>query len=621
MPLPLPSSVLALARRINWTWAVVPLGFGLSWMASHYAQQVNEREARHRFETAARDARHSVETELRTYTQAIYGLRALFSANPQVTRQEFDHYVGVLEPQSRLPAFAALTFARYVPAAQRAGFEQHIRHDDSLPSGPIAGFTIRAPESLPYHFVIDYVYPPEPVHESTIGIDITAEAVRRPALVQQVETGLLTSSGVPITALSRRLNSNLLPMRVMAYRQGAPLATAEDRWRAVVGSVGAAFYVRVLFDRALKESAPQLRLRVYDIGSTADPVDLDTGRGVLIYDNSRPDGYLYEQGTVTHGARFEQTLLINWATRRWAMQFSADEGFSRPADGGLPWLLLGGGMVATLLLLAWLQALARSRSHAEAARRAQSNFLGHMSHELRTPLNGILGYAQLLEMGGNLSAAQASGVRTIKASGDHLLSLIDDLLDIARIEAGRLDLHVGEVALAPFLQGVADIVRVRAAEKGIDFEHRPDPMLPPVVRADERRLRQVLLNLLGNAVKFTDRGCVRFHVTRIGLPGAEPGARVRFEIEDSGVGIGAPQLERLFRPFEQAGEAGRRRGGTGLGLVISRELVRRMGGEIEVRSTPGEGSTFAFELVLPVAAAEAATIPAPDGSSNHGHLS
>jgi signal transduction histidine kinase len=258
------------------------------------------------------------------------------------------------------------------------------------------------------------------------------------------------------------------------------------------------------------------------------------------------------------------------------------------------------------------------RVHAEQSSRAKTAVLANVSHELRTPLNAILGYAQLLQMGERLDARQRQQVATIQASGEHLLALITDLLDLARIEAGKLELAPSEVPLRELLHRVADIVRVRAEDKGVAFVVDVDPALPRAVMADDRALRQVLLNLASNAVKFTDHGSVRLAVRRAGTDGT-----IRFAVEDTGIGMDDAQLQRLFRPFEQVSTRERRAGGTGLGLAISRELVRGMGGELQVRSRPGEGSRFWFELPLPVVdarpidAAPARDIAAYDGDRRH----
>ena len=243
--------------------------------------------------------------------------------------------------------------------------------------------------------------------------------------------------------------------------------------------------------------------------------------------------------------------------------------------------------------------LVAAKENAEAANRAKSEFLANMSHELRTPLNAILGYAQILRRGAGHDPARDFAANTIGQSGKHLLTLINDILDISRIEANRLVLNPAGFGLGPFLQGVAGIAAMRAERKEIGFMFQPGEGLPAAVIADETRLRQVLLNLLGNAIKYTDRGEVRFIVAA--SDASREVVRIRFEIDDTGVGITPENIEHVFEPFVQIDVGRFRESGVGLGLPISRALVRAMHGDIFVRSERGKGSAFWFELDLPLA--------------------
>ncbi|HLO94940.1 MAG TPA: ATP-binding protein [Burkholderiaceae bacterium] len=240
--------------------------------------------------------------------------------------------------------------------------------------------------------------------------------------------------------------------------------------------------------------------------------------------------------------------------------------------------------------------LSQAKIRAEAANQSKSRFLATMSHEFRTPLNAILGFAQLLQMDEGLDESQRNKINLVRDSGEHLLALITDLLDMASIEAGKVRLQPATVDLRALLEVACDAVRLRVAEKRLAFLVSIDEKLPVRVRVDGQRLRQVLLNLLSNAVKFTDHGRLSLVAELLGQ--SPSSATVRIEVSDTGIGMNADQVSRLFQPFEQVADDARRSGGTGLGLSISQQLVRLMGSRIEVHSEPGAGSRFWFDLEL-----------------------
>jgi signal transduction histidine kinase/CheY-like chemotaxis protein len=237
-------------------------------------------------------------------------------------------------------------------------------------------------------------------------------------------------------------------------------------------------------------------------------------------------------------------------------------------------------------------ALQRAKEIAEAANLAKSRYVVGINHELRTPLNAVMGYAQLLDGDGTLPERAQKGLKVIRRSAEHLSGLIDGLLDISKVEAGRLQLARNEVVTRDFLEQLADMFRLQAKAKGVEFVLEGASALPPVVRADEKRLRQILINLLSNAVKFTESGKVSFK------------ARYRnqiaeFEVRDTGIGIRAEDLDRVFEPFERGSMSrAHLQPGMGLGLTITKLLVEIMGGEMSVTSAHGEGSVFRVRLML-----------------------
>ncbi|MEM9218799.1 MAG: ATP-binding protein [Cyanobacteria bacterium P01_F01_bin.150] len=259
--------------------------------------------------------------------------------------------------------------------------------------------------------------------------------------------------------------------------------------------------------------------------------------------------------------------------------------------------------------------LQHAKGAAEAANHAKSEFLANMNHELRTPLNGILGYAQILQQNSHLDPNQRQGLKIINQCGAHLLTLINDILDLAKIEARKMELYPQDFHFPSFLEATAEICHIKAQQKAIGFNFEMAENLPTAVQADDKRLRQVLLNLLSNAVKFTDVGAVTLTVEPVsapptqtetphnepGVPQLDAGSTIRFAIQDTGIGIAPDRVKQIFLPFEQVGSRDRNAQGTGLGLAISQQIVEMMDGQIQVSSTLGEGSCFWFDIHVPLA--------------------
>jgi len=263
---------------------------------------------------------------------------------------------------------------------------------------------------------------------------------------------------------------------------------------------------------------------------------------------------------------------------------------------------------------AMIRAKARAKlekERAEAANLAKSAFLARMSHELRTPMNAILGFAEIMRCDAGMSGEQRQNLEIINRSGEHLLALINDVLDMAKVDAGRMVVENTTFDLNEMVHEVTDLLRLRAEAKNLELVLDQSSDLPRYVHADVTKLRQAIINLVGNAVKFTEQGgvCLRLRA----LPGDSARClRLIIEVEDSGVGIAAADQQRVFDPFTQVGNSTHQIG-TGLGLAITRRFVDLMGGQIGVQSTPGKGSTFRVELPVDLADSPAPGVPVPAG--------
>jgi hypothetical protein len=314
----------------------------------------------------------------------------------------------------------------------------------------------------------------------------------------------------------------------------------------------------------------------------------------------------------------DAVLGVDYPAEEWSGAIDSARLASTAMVGIAALLLIGATMIICLLKQNLIQrkadqqAVTAARDAAEAANSAKSAFLANMSHEIRTPIAAVLGYADLLLDLKRDDPELTEYATIIRRSGSHLLTLVDDILDLSRIEAGKLQVEPTPTNPMQIAEEAASTLRVRAIEKGLALRVRcgqPDRM-PLTVLTDATRLRQILVNLVGNAVKFTERGNVTIDVAYEAPAHTGEAGTIRFAVSDTGPGISQSTLDRLFQPFAQGDEsATRRHGGSGLGLSISARLARALGGEITVQSTPGRGSTFTLSIAAPIAESPAAPAP------------
>jgi signal transduction histidine kinase/ActR/RegA family two-component response regulator len=386
-----------------------------------------------------------------------------------------------------------------------------------------------------------------------------------------------------------------------------PLANA-DPARSTTALVAVVLDAAAAIERQLESVRTSLAVEIFD----ARP----TPASVPVYST---------HAWAARGSPMEESLAIRLAGRRFWIRVSATRQFIQERPSTAPITVLQAGLGVSGVVLTIVLAMHRSRESAvvigralqerereaqrahaatTAAAAAKDGFIARVSHELRTPMAAILGHAEML-LDPQLSGDEREeSIRTIRRNGDRLLGLINDVLDFSKLEAGRMRVEPVPCSPVAVTQDAIALLRPSARAKGLELVSRYDFPLPAHVRLDPSRLHQILINILGNAIKFTDHGGVR---VRLRMEPAESGARLRIDVQDDGIGIAPEQIARLFEPFSQAdASATRRFGGTGLGLTISRDLARLMGGDLAATSEPGRGSTFT--ITLPCEATGGATV-------------
>ena len=552
--------------------------------------------------------------------QAVHGARGLMEASTEVSRNEWRHYVLSTQPYVR-EGLVGLGYIERVRRDRVPALEARMRAE-GLPQ-----FTVERSGDNEFLYVVTRIEPLE-ANAGALGLDVGSGTNRRHAAELAMETNAAAlSARIRVITADTETPGFLLFLPI--YTDGLPTDTVAQRTAALRGWVYASLRVDEL-TRGVAEAAEHLiDFTIYEEGQ---PPEL----GPLFVTNRGAQDALPTGLTATRP--------LDVLGKRWVFQFSSRPELQNFDRRALPFAVLLGGVLAsalsTLLTLALgdsrRRALAlverrtaelsranaqledaiaqaqRSAQEATRASLAKSQFLAMMSHEIRTPMNGVIGMTSLL-LESSLTREQRDYAETIRSSGDALLAILNDILDFSKIESGKLELEDASIDVRACVEGVLDLFAARASEKGLELLQDVADATPSCVRGDPNRLRQVLVNLIGNAIKFTSVGEV---VLSVHPAGEDEADGLQFSVRDTGIGIPPGAMNRLFQSFTQVDASTTRKfGGTGLGLAISLRLAQLMGGRLWAESAEGKGSTFHVIARLPVDRTVAAIEDADDGSA------
>lgn len=529
--------------------------------------------------------------------EVLHSIAALHRVEGRIERTAFRQFVD--SALRRQPELLAISWNPLIRAEHRTELEQSSRREgfaqftirEHGPDGALVAALDR-PEYVPVHLI----EPLEP-NANALGYDLKSDECRRVSIERACDSGQATATG-PIQLAQLRGGQGGFLVLLPVYRdESKPPQTVVERRRQLAGFAVAVFKVADLVGQSFAE------LRAKGIAAS-------------LFDESPHGQRIF--GDPTSGQ--DALAWLDVAGRRWAVTFGPALDSPVVAQHRQSWLVLTAGLAFTFLSTAYLfgswcrtreiaatnlalrdevRTRQRAEAAAAAANQAKSDFLASMSHEIRTPLNAILGYAQLMQRDAGLSREQRDSIHGIATGGHHLLGLINEILDLSKIEAGRMELQPVDFDLDALGRSLVTTFKPLCAEKRIGFRFELDRSSSTRVRGDEGKLRQVLINLLGNAVKFTQTGEVY-----LGFKTLADGRRL-FEVVDTGLGIPPEEQPEIFKPFHQ-GRGAQHQGGTGLGLAIAQRQVELLGGKLELQSERGIGSRFHFTLGLP------ATFAAPD---------
>ncbi|MBI1247905.1 response regulator [bacterium] len=598
---------LSRSRRISIILTAIFLVGILVTSAVVFDSQLNiDRINRSRFDSLSKLSVEEIDRRINRIVYGLRGVRGLYLASEKVTRDEFANFVNSRDLNSEFPGAIGIGVIQRVP---RKDLEQFIAREqaDDAPD-----FSVTGKSTAPDLYVIKYIYP-LPRNLPAWGYDIGSEATRREAAEKAIRTGKPQITG-RIELLQEAQKTTGFLYMLPIYRTGSPPDTPEEREQNLIGLAYAPIVLNEMLNGVEHLNQESLGIEIMDVDQPDDKV--------LLYSSldQNSNSTETESPSTKRQSKYTATSLIVAGGRTWSVQTNSSPQFEARIDRVTPSLIGVGGTLLSLLLVSIVWSMGRNeavthslfqeiqvsealakvaQSKAEEASRAKSEFLANMSHEIRTPMNAIIGLTESV-LRTDLTPDQRDYLQTVSDASSSLLTIINDLLDFSRIEAGKLRLHETDFQPRDVIANVLKPLSQKAAKRNLDIVYQVNPEVPQVVRGDAGRIRQILVNLVGNAIKFTPSGQVDVSCRLVDSPKAgENQLMLEFSVNDTGVGIAQDKLEVIFDVFEQADNSMTRRyGGTGLGLTISSSLAQLLGGEITVTSEPGVGSTFRFSVLV-----------------------